>query len=144
MCFITSPSSVFVDTLCRYKHSLTPPGDWIQVFQSLPRPQVYKAQRIGMQTAARNICERMSRFQRLSGFLCAVVIGILSVQWVQIFSVLNIPQSTVGGITTKWEWLGMTSAHKAECHSKPLSEGSSRSFFSGNRYRPPSFLQHPK
>ncbi|CAI9547019.1 unnamed protein product, partial [Staurois parvus] len=44
----------------------SPPNHWIQVFPSASWPQVYKIKHPGMQTASRNICERMSHSQELS------------------------------------------------------------------------------
>ncbi|CAI9558817.1 unnamed protein product [Staurois parvus] len=61
-----------------------------------------------MQTASINICERMGRSQELSDSKCGPVIGchlcnksICDISWL-----LNIPQSTVSGIMTKWKQLG--------------------------------------
>lgn len=56
------------DTLYCQKYWDTPPNHWIQVFLSLPWPQMYKIKHLGMQTASTNICERMGRFQKLSEF----------------------------------------------------------------------------
>ncbi|CAI9535700.1 unnamed protein product [Staurois parvus] len=57
-----------------------------------------------MQTASRNICERMGRSQKLSEFKRGTMIGchlcnksICEISWL-----LNIRRSTVSGIITKW------------------------------------------
>ena len=56
-----------------------------------------------------DICERMGRSQELSGFQCGTVIGchLCNKSSREMSSLLNIPQSTVSGITTKWKRLGM-------------------------------------
>ncbi|CAI9569642.1 unnamed protein product [Staurois parvus] len=58
-----------------------------------------------MQTASTNICERMGRSQELNKFKCGTVIGChlcnKSIHEISLF--LNIPQSTVSGIITKWK-----------------------------------------
>ncbi|CAI9534084.1 unnamed protein product, partial [Staurois parvus] len=61
-----------------------------------------------MQTASTNICERMGRSQELSEFKCGTVIGchLCNKSICEISLVLNIPQSTVSGIITKWKQLG--------------------------------------
>ncbi|CAI9559846.1 unnamed protein product [Staurois parvus] len=79
----------------------TPPNNWIQVFQSPPWPQVYKIKHLGMQTTSTNICERMGRAQELSEFKFAVSPSEISL-------LLNIPQSAIRGIITKWKQLGTT------------------------------------
>ncbi|CAI9555616.1 unnamed protein product, partial [Staurois parvus] len=88
----------------------TPPNHWIQVFQSPPWPQVYKIKHLGMQTASINICERMGRSQELSEFQRDSVIGchLCNKSIREISLLLNIPQSTVSGIITKWKQLGTT------------------------------------
>ncbi len=65
---------------------------------------------LGMQTASTNICERMGRSQELSEFQRGTVIGchLCNKSSREISSLLNIPQSTVSGIITKWKRLGMT------------------------------------
>ncbi|CAI9597467.1 unnamed protein product, partial [Staurois parvus] len=84
-----------------------PPHHWIQVFQSPPWPQVYKIKRLGMQTAATNICERMGRSQELKR---GTVIGchLCNKSIREISLLLNIPQSTVSGIIRKWKQLRRT------------------------------------
>ncbi|CAI9619601.1 unnamed protein product [Staurois parvus] len=64
-----------------------------------------------MQTASKNICERMGRSQELSDSKHGTVIGcplcnksIRDISWL-----LNISQSTVIGIITKWKQLGNNS-----------------------------------
>ncbi|CAI9577969.1 unnamed protein product [Staurois parvus] len=79
-----------------------------------------------MQTASTNIFERMGRPQELSEFKRGTVIGchLCNKSIREISLLLNIPQSTVNGIITKWKQLGITatqlqnqgSAH-AEVHS---------------------------
>ena len=56
-----------IHTLYCQKYSLTHPNNWNQVFQSLPRPQVYKSKHLDMQTSSTNIYERMGCSQE-SGF----------------------------------------------------------------------------
>ncbi len=65
---------------------------------------------LGMQTASTNICERMGRSQELSEFQRGTVIGchLCNKSSHEVSSLLNIPQSTVSGIITKWKRLGMT------------------------------------
>ncbi|CAI9595495.1 unnamed protein product [Staurois parvus] len=66
-----------------------------------------------MQTASTNICERMGRSQELSEFKCGTVIGchLCNKSICEISLLLNIPQSTVSGIITKWKQLGTTATH---------------------------------
>ncbi|CAI9546239.1 unnamed protein product, partial [Staurois parvus] len=87
-----------------------PPNHWIQVLQSPPCPQVYKTKHLGMQTASTNICEIMGRFQKLSEFKRGTVIGcrLCNKSIPEISLLLNISQSTVSGIITKWKQLGRT------------------------------------
>ncbi|CAI9543891.1 unnamed protein product, partial [Staurois parvus] len=87
-----------------------PPNHWIQVFQSPPWPQVYKIKHLGMQTASTNICERMGRSQELSDSKRGTVIGchLCNKSIPEISLLLNIPQSTVSGIITKWKQLETT------------------------------------
>ncbi|CAI9581178.1 unnamed protein product [Staurois parvus] len=56
-----------------------------------------------MQTASKNICERMSHSQELSEFKRGTVIGchLCNKSIHEISLLLNIPQSTVSGIITK-------------------------------------------
>ncbi|CAI9558785.1 unnamed protein product [Staurois parvus] len=63
-----------------------------------------------MQTSSTNICEIMGHSQELSEFKHGTVMGchlcnksICEISWI-----LNIPQSTVSGIITKWKQLGTT------------------------------------
>ncbi|CAI9583764.1 unnamed protein product, partial [Staurois parvus] len=69
---------------------------------------VYKFKHLGMQTAFTNICERMGRSQELSEFKCGTGIGYhLCNKYIREISLLlNIPQSPVSGIITKWKQLG--------------------------------------
>ncbi|CAI9573558.1 unnamed protein product [Staurois parvus] len=93
-----------------YPQKFPPTNHVIQVFQSLPWPQVYTIKPLGMQTASTNIGERMGRSQELSDSKHGPVIGchlcnksIRDISWL-----LNIPRSTVSGIITKWKQLGTT------------------------------------
>ncbi|CAI9583771.1 unnamed protein product [Staurois parvus] len=63
-----------------------------------------------MQTASKNICERMGRSQELSEFKRRTVIGchLCNKSISEISLLLNIPQSNVSGIITKWKQLGTT------------------------------------
>ncbi|CAI9539521.1 unnamed protein product [Staurois parvus] len=63
-----------------------------------------------MQTASTNICEGMGHFQKLSEFKHGTVIGchLCNKSIREISLLLNIPQSTVSGIITKWKQLGTT------------------------------------
>ena len=63
-----------------------------------------------MQTVSTNICERMGCSQELSEFQRGTVIGchLCNKSSREISSLLNIPQSTVSGIITKWKRLGTT------------------------------------
>ncbi|CAI9555382.1 unnamed protein product [Staurois parvus] len=63
-----------------------------------------------MQTASTNICKRIGRSQYLSEFKCGTMIGchLCNKSIREISLLLNIPQSTVSGITTKWKQLGTT------------------------------------
>ena len=65
-----------------------------------------------MQTASTNICERMGRSQELSEFQRGTVIGchLCNKSSREISSWVNIPQSAVSGIITKWKRLGTTAA----------------------------------
>ncbi|CAI9591336.1 unnamed protein product, partial [Staurois parvus] len=88
----------------------TPPNHWIQVFQSPPWLHVYKIKHLGMQNASTNICEIMGCSQELSKFNHGTVIGcqLCNKSICEISLLLNIPQSTVSGIITKWKQLGTT------------------------------------
>ena len=98
------------NTLYCQKYSLTHSNNWNQELQSLPWPHVYKSKHLGMQTNSTNICERNGHSLELSEFQHGTVIGcyLCNKSSCEIFSLLNIPQSTVSGIITKWKWLGMT------------------------------------
>ncbi|CAI9610995.1 unnamed protein product [Staurois parvus] len=63
-----------------------------------------------MQTASTNICERMGCSRELSEFKLGTVIGchLCNKSICEISLLLNIPQSTVRGIITKWKQLGTT------------------------------------
>ena len=80
------------------------------MFQLLPWPQVYTSKHLGMQNVSTNTCERMGRSQQLSEFQHGTVIGfyLYNKSSREISSLLNIPQSAVSGIITKWKRLRMT------------------------------------
>ncbi|CAI9567769.1 unnamed protein product [Staurois parvus] len=63
-----------------------------------------------MQTASTNICERMGRSQELSEFKHGTMIGchLCNKSIREIALLLNIPQSNVSGIITKWKQLEAT------------------------------------
>ncbi|CAI9623806.1 unnamed protein product [Staurois parvus] len=63
-----------------------------------------------MQTTSTNICERMGRSQELSEFKRGTVIGchLCNKSICEISLLLNIPQSMVSGIITKWKQPGTT------------------------------------
>ncbi|CAI9553973.1 unnamed protein product [Staurois parvus] len=66
-----------------------------------------------MQTASKNICERMARSQELSEFKRGTVIGchLCNKSIHEIPLLLNIPRSTVSDIT-KWKKLGTTATQQ--------------------------------
>ncbi|CAI9614485.1 unnamed protein product [Staurois parvus] len=63
-----------------------------------------------MQTASKNICERMGCSQGLSEFKRGTMIGchLCNKSICEISLLLNIPSSTVSGNITKWKQLGTT------------------------------------
>ena len=77
-----------------------------------------------METASTNICERMSRSQELSEFQCGTVIGchLCNKSSLEISSLLNIPQSTVSGIKTKWKRLGTTATQPWSGRPRKMTE----------------------
>jgi len=89
------------DRHCSHTH----PNNLIKVFQSFPWPQVYKFKHLGMEIVSTNICERMGRSQELSEFQRGIMIGcpLCIKSSHEISSLLNILQSTVSGIITKWK-----------------------------------------
>lgn len=72
--------------------------------------QVYKIKHPDMQTAATNICERTGCSQELRGLQRATVIGrrLCNKSSHEISLLLNITQSSSGGIITKWKWRQMS------------------------------------
>ncbi|CAI9574503.1 unnamed protein product, partial [Staurois parvus] len=102
----------------------TPQNHWIQVFQLPPWPQLYKIKPLGMQTASTNICERMGRSQELSEFKPGSVIGchLCYTSIHEISLILNIPQSTVSGIITKWKQLGTTATQPPSGRPRKMTE----------------------
>ncbi|CAI9618612.1 unnamed protein product [Staurois parvus] len=67
-----------------------------------------------MQTASRNICERMGHSQELSKFKRGTVIGglLCNKSICEISLLLNIPRSTVGGIISGSNWEQQQISHK--------------------------------
>ncbi|CAI9564511.1 unnamed protein product, partial [Staurois parvus] len=94
---------IHTHTLYCQKYWVTSPNHWIQVFQSPPWPQVYKIKHLSMQTASKNICERMGRTQELSKFKRGTMIGchLCNKSIREKSLLLNIPRSTVRGTVTK-------------------------------------------
>ncbi|CAI9555042.1 unnamed protein product [Staurois parvus] len=81
-----------------------------------------------MQTASINICERMGRSQELSEFKCGTVIGchLCNKSICEISLLLNIPQSNVSGIITKWKQLGTTTTQPPSGRPCKMTERSQR------------------
>ncbi|CAI9594330.1 unnamed protein product, partial [Staurois parvus] len=102
----------------------TPPNHWILVLQSPPWPQVYKIKHLGMQTASTNICERIGPPQELSEFKRGTVIGYhqCNKYILEISLLLNIPQSIVSGIITKWKQLGTTAPQPQSGRSRKMTK----------------------
>ena len=76
-----------------------------------------------MQTVSTNICERTSRSQERSEFQHGAVIGHLcNKSSREVSSLLNIPQSTVSGIITKWKQLGTTATQPRSGRPRNLTE----------------------
>ncbi|CAI9580717.1 unnamed protein product, partial [Staurois parvus] len=69
-----------------------------------------------MQTASKNICERMGHSQELSEFKHSAVIGchLCNKSIREISLLLNIPRLTVSGIITKWKQMGTTTQPQSE------------------------------
>ncbi|CAI9621618.1 unnamed protein product, partial [Staurois parvus] len=111
-------------TLYCQKYWYIPPNHWIQVSQSPPWPQVYIIKHLGMQTAFTNICERMGRSQELREFKRGTVRGchLCNKSIHEIFLLLNIPQSTVSGIITKWKQLGTTATQPRSGRPRKMTE----------------------
>ena len=91
------------------------------MFQSHPWPQVYKSKHLGMQTVSTNMCERLGRSQELSGSQSGTVIG-CHLSSCEISLLLNIPQSTVSGIITKWKRLGTTATQPGRGRPRKMTE----------------------
>ncbi|CAI9621619.1 unnamed protein product [Staurois parvus] len=77
-----------------------------------------------MQTAFTNICERMGRSQELREFKRGTVRGchLCNKSIHEIFLLLNIPQSTVSGIITKWKQLGTTATQPRSGRPRKMTE----------------------
>lgn len=91
-------------------------------------PQVYKIKHSGMQTVKQDICERMGRSQELSEFQRGTVIGchLCNKSSREISSLLNIPQSTVSSIITKWKRLGTTATQPRSGRPRKVTERGQR------------------
>ncbi|CAI9613053.1 unnamed protein product [Staurois parvus] len=78
-----------------------------------------------MQTASKNICERIGRSQ-LSEFKSDTVIGchLCNTSIHEISLLLNIPRSTVSGIKTKWKQLGTTATQSQSGRPHKMREES--------------------
>ena len=75
-----------------------------------------------------NICERMGRSQELSEFQRGTVVGChpCNKSSREISSLLNIPQSTVSGIITKWKQLGTTATQSRSSRPRKMAERGQR------------------
>ncbi|KAL7882386.1 hypothetical protein SRHO_G00000440 [Serrasalmus rhombeus] len=94
----------------------------------------------------------MGRSQELSEFQRGAVIGrhLCSKSSCEISSLLNIPQSTVSGIITKWKRMGTTATQPRSGRPRKMTERSavaeghsaqrSPTFCRVNHYRPPNFM----
>ncbi len=91
-----------------------------------------------MQSASTNICKRMGHSQELSEFKHGTVIGchLCYKFFREIYSLPNIPQSTVSGIITKCKQLGTTATQQ---RGKRILRHRSHQFSAINSYRPPNF-----
>ncbi|CAI9587094.1 unnamed protein product [Staurois parvus] len=76
------------------------------MFQSPPWLRVYKIKHLSMQTASINICDRMGRSQDLSEFKRGTMTGyyLFNKSIRELSLLLNIPLSTVSGITSGSNW----------------------------------------
>uniref|UniRef100_A0A8C5R5N2 Transposase Tc1-like domain-containing protein n=1 Tax=Leptobrachium leishanense TaxID=445787 RepID=A0A8C5R5N2_9ANUR len=81
-----------------------------------------------MQTVFTNICERMGRSQELSEFQRGTVIGchLYNKSSREIYSLLNIPQSTVSCIIRTWKCLGTTATQPRSGRPLKLTERGQR------------------
>ncbi|CAI9558862.1 unnamed protein product [Staurois parvus] len=77
-----------------------------------------------MQTASTKICETMGRFQELTEFKHGTVIGchLYNKSIHEISLLLNIPQSTVSGIITKFLQLGTTATQPPSGRPRKMTE----------------------
>ena len=100
----------------------------IRCSNHLAWPQVYKFKHSGMQTVKQDICERMGRSQELSEFQRGTVIGchLCNKSSREISSLLNIPQSTVSSIITKWKRLGKTATQPRSGRPRKVTERGQR------------------
>ncbi|CAI9590911.1 unnamed protein product [Staurois parvus] len=81
-----------------------------------------------MQTAYTNICERMGRCQELCEFKRGTLIGchLCNMSIREISLLLNISQSTVSGIITKWKQLGTTATQPRSGKPRKMKERGQR------------------
>ncbi|CAI9590227.1 unnamed protein product [Staurois parvus] len=81
-----------------------------------------------MKTASTTICERIGRSQELSGFKRGTLIGchLCNKSIREISLLLNIPQSTVSGIITKWKQLGTTATQPRSGRARKMIEQDQR------------------
>ncbi|CAI9599342.1 unnamed protein product, partial [Staurois parvus] len=81
-----------------------------------------------MQTASTNICERMGRSQELTELKRGTAIGchLCNKSIHEISLLLNIPQSTVSGIITKWKQLGTTATQPPSGRPRKMTERGQR------------------
>ncbi|CAI9615973.1 unnamed protein product [Staurois parvus] len=86
-------------------------GTPLQIFGFRCSNHLHGHRCIKSSTASTNICERMGRSKELRKFKHGTAIGchLYNNSIHNILLLLNIPQSTVSGIITKWKQLGTTS-----------------------------------
>jgi len=104
---------------------------------------VYKFKDLGMQTVSTNICERMGCSQELSEFQCGTLRGchLCNKSSCEISSLLNIPQSAVSGIITKWTWLGTTATQPQRGRHRKMTERGQRMLIAHSAHMIVNFLQ---
>ena len=129
-------------------HGHSYPTNWNQVFQSLPWPLVYKGKHLGMQTVSTNIC---LEWVTLRSSVNSSVVGchLYNQSSHEISLILNIPQSTVSGIITKWGRLGTTATQPQSGRPCKMTEWGQRMLrrivhrgcqLSVKCYRPQNFM----
>ncbi|CAI9595606.1 unnamed protein product [Staurois parvus] len=77
-----------------------------------------------MQTASTNICERMGHSQKLNEYKRGTVKGchLCNKSIREISLLLNMPQSTVSGIITKWKQLGTAAMQPRSGKPRKMTE----------------------